>query len=309
MRSPKSSPASSPASSAHSTASPDTQPASPANATLNERQRRLAREQQQMIEQLISAGLAQVADLVQFGFTEAEINAAGLSFPSPHLRAEAEEQEQEQEERARAEQAATAALHTDDRRAKARKRGWHDEPNTPTSTPATARAAALSHGDLTDVRTTAKAVDGALPPSTVCHSPATAPSSFSSPPKAVALSEQLRASAVRSAGVVDQHRQQRQATGHDTRGCLAEECARTLRYEAEDEDGESACATAPVVVAAAQPTRVAGNTALAFSGLDVAVAKEIAQMLQAPVDDAAQAEQHRMQAYLESREDGGTPYM
>ncbi|KPI87922.1 hypothetical protein ABL78_3000 [Leptomonas seymouri] len=306
MQSPKSLPASSPAHSDALAASPDAQPAPPTSRAHREYQERLAREQQQMMEQLISTGLAKVADLVQLGFTEEEIGAAGFQPPSPHREEEECEHEQALWATAAARQAESSA---DARRAKARKRGWHNRQDVNESTPVTAETPALSEDDWRDPKTTAKVMSGASPVRPARCSPPTAFSS-PSPSHAVLLSERARADALHSARTVDQFRLQQRASPHNSCGCLADNCARVLHYETEGDDEGGACTTTvtPAVVAEAQPTRAA-NTALKFSGLDVAVAKEIAQMLQVPAHDAAREEHRRMQEYLESREDGNMPYM
>lgn len=202
-----------------------------------------------MMEQLMSSGLVQAADLVAFGFTEAEITAAGFHLPQAHHTNEEE-----------GGAVMTAARRTPQRGAARKRSGRPDE-----------------DGDGSSVR------PAGTPPA---PSPATATRSFAgAAPRTAAKAVEGRHDGRKrpESGVV--------ATSADV-------CARVLRYD----DAESGCAQAPRAVRTT-------NTALGFSGLDVAVAKEIALLLQTPADEDAKAEQARMREYLESREEGNTPYM
>jgi hypothetical protein len=272
---------------------PATEPATPSCNAEREHQQRLAREHQQMVEQLMSSGLVQAADLAALGFTEAEISATGYHLPAQHHRDE--EREGEGEEKL----AATAV-----RQGKARKRSWRDSQETPASTPGPSTAPTKNH--TAAPKTTAKVVAGDTPALT--HRASSALFACSLP-----ATEGRRAAALHDARFVEQRRTQRQTGVRGScraRSAAAEKCARMLSYEAEEdhEDTAHTSASASTTMAAVHHAR-AVNTALSFSGLDVAVAKEIAQLLQTTTDEEAIVEQRRMREYLESREDGNTPYM
>lgn len=269
-----------------------------------------------MIEQLMSSSLVQVTDLIAFGFTEAEITAAGY-----HLPCHGDDHEEEEEEERDASAAAAAATvlkaaqaeegSTDAHRERSRKRGWRDEPNTRATPPTPARVQASTASSAMSARsprtqeptTAAKTLDGAVP-----------------------LSEQNRVEALRSARVVEEHLGRRHATAAPlNESCVAnpDDCVRALHFDAEEEGegGDRATAakqtttttrlvSSPFTQAAAPVQHKSNiNTALTFSGVDVAVAKEIALLLRAPADEDANAKQLSMQEYIESRVDGNTPYM
>lgn len=262
---------------------PVMQPISPICNEHDEHDECLAREQQQMIMQLLSSGLVQAEDLTALGFTAAEVHTSGFPVTCARSgRCEESESKQAHDTTTTAGRRDTSRPGT--RQEKARKRGWQDE-----------------SAEANAVRTPVAATSRATPPTAVAAK-VTAP-----------LSEQLRAEALRSASAAERARRRRWASaGHS----CGDDCARGLRCGTAEENGNedeeaSACASAVAgagATAAAQPTRPV-NTALAFSGLDVAVVKEIAQLLQTPADDEAAVEQLRVQAYLDSREDGNTPYM
>lgn len=262
---------------------PVMQPISPICNGHDEHDECLAREQQQMIMQLLSSGLVQAEDLTALGFTAAEVHTSGFPVTCARSgRCGESESEQAHDTTTTAGSRDTSSPGT--RQEKARKRGWQDE-----------------SAEANAVRTPVAATSRVTPP-TAAAAKVTAP-----------LSEQLRAKALRSASAAERARRRRWAlAGHS----CGDDCARGLRCGTAEENGDedeeaSACASAVAgagATAAAQPTRPV-NTALAFSGLDVAVVKEIAQLLQTPADDEAAVEQLRVQAYLDSREDGNTPYM
>nr|CAJ2467551.1 unnamed protein product [Leishmania braziliensis] len=258
----------------------------------------LMREQQHMIEQLTSTGLVQVADLLEFGFSPAELCAAGLHLPSPHHRAG--EQTKGGGGAAQAEEIVNDS-HEDCRRPRRapRKRAWPDcaaqmRPQTndrATPSPAArevSTAALLTVAKPGEPKTAAK---GVMTPTL--------------------LSENTRAQSLRTAKLVEQTQHLRQRRG-------AQDCARWLCYDdADDEEASSTTptgassgeATAAVTSTAHKPAKTCCNTALDFSGLDVAVVKEIAQRLQEESSHDAYVESCRMRDYFESREDGNTPYM
>lgn len=279
---PASSTASSPAQPSAARVQPATRPSSPLSAAHREHAARLAREQQQMIEELMSTGLVQAADLMALGFTEAEIAAAGFHVPLPPHKLE------EEQKVTRAAAAVTGAVSNnlcveDDsseaRRGKARKRGWHEEQDDGLS-PTTR--------DTQEPKTAVKMVSGAATTTAV-------------------LSEQRRSTALQSAHTVDQQRDQRRAAA----GATAErdDCARALDYDEEDESALESHGGLTAVTAFKPHSKRCVNTALNFSGADVAVVKEMASLLRAPVDEEARLERLRAQEYLDSREEGNTPYM
>lgn len=243
----------------------------------------LAREQQQMIEQLMSSGLVQPADLLEFGFSAEELRAVGLQLSAPPPAAPSPR--------------AVATPVEDEarpyRRGRPQKRAWGDEEIDTDAVPAQAHvtpppASATATGEPATV---AKALH------------VTSATSSGPAPQQPWRSEQSRAADLHAAQLVGSMR-------HRVAGGVTHPCARHLCYgDAQDEEEPpKTTATAMSAMAGHGPAR-SGNTALAFSGLDVAVVKEIAQRLQAECGRDADVESQRMREYYESREDGNTPYM
>ncbi|CBZ23697.1 conserved hypothetical protein [Leishmania mexicana MHOM/GT/2001/U1103] len=260
----------------------------------------MAREQQQMIEQLMSTGLVQAADLLEFGFSAAELRAAGLHLPSPHHRAG--EQTKGGGEAAQAEWMTDA--HSEDRRrcGVPRKRAWRDD---------AAQARLQKNERAAQSPAVSSAAATALLAAATTREPQTVAKSVVTP---ALLSEETRARSLQAARLVEQTQSLRRHRG-------AQDCARWLCYDdTEDEEvsstastgtsaGEATSALASMARAAETMPKARCNTALAFSGLDVAVVKEIAQLLQEESDHDASVESRRTREYLESRENGHTPYM
>ncbi|KAG5486222.1 hypothetical protein LSCM1_07342 [Leishmania martiniquensis] len=261
--------------------------------------RQLAREQQRMMEQLMSTGLVQATDLLAFGFSVAELQAAGLRPASPHHGAN--EQAESGGEAAKGGCAADDG--NEDRRCRGapRKRAWGcDAAQAPPLQDERATPSSAVSGTATTVLLT---LEKACEPPTVA--------------KAVAvpalLSEKAREQSLYAAKLMEDTQLMRPRKG-------SQDCARWLCYDDADEEeassasptgsssGDATAAVTLKVCTTRDPPKTRCNTALAFSGLDVAVVREIAQRLQESSDDAY-VECRRTREYFESREDGNTPYM
>ncbi|GET86088.1 hypothetical protein, conserved [Leishmania tarentolae] len=260
----------------------------------------MAREQQQMIEQLMSTGLVQAADLLGFGFSAAELCAAGVHLPSPHHRSG--EQTRDCRETEQPKWAGDA--YSEDRRHRGvpRKRAWcNDAAQTRPQKSERAAQSSAVRGDATT----------AVPTPEMTREPQTVVKSVTAP---ALLSEEMRTRSLRAATLVEQTQRLRQQQG-------SQDCARLLCYDdTGDEEvsnttskgrfpGEATEALAPMAQATETYHRTRCNTALAFSGLDVAVVKEIAQRLQDESVHDTDTKSSRTREYLESRELGNTPYM
>ncbi|CAC9449170.1 hypothetical_protein_-_conserved [Leishmania infantum] len=260
----------------------------------------MVREQQQMIEQLMSTGLVQAADLLDFGFSTAELRAAGLHLPPLHHRAG--EQTKGVLEAAQAEWMADDHGEACRRRGVPRKRAWCDD---------AAQARPQKNERATPSPAISGAAETALSAAETTREPQTLAKSVATP---ALLSEETRARSLHAAKLVEQTQSLRRHRG-------AQECARWLCYDDTDDEevsstastgtssGEATSALASMARAAETLPKARCNTALAFSGLDVAVVKEIAQRLQEESGRDASVESRRTREYLESRENGNTPYM
>lgn len=260
----------------------------------------MLREQQQMMEQLMSTGLVQAADLLEFGFSAAELRAAGLHLPPPHHRAG--EQTKGGLEAAQAERMADAHGEDSRRRGVPRKRAWCDD--AAQARPQKNERVAPSPVVSGAAATTLSAAETTREPQTVAKSVATP----------ALLSEETRARSLHAAKLVEQTQSLRRHRGD-------QDCARWLCYDDTDDEevsstastgtssGEATAALASMARAAETLPKARCNTALAFSGLDVAVVREIAQRLQDESGHDASVESRRTREYVESRENGNTPYM
>ncbi|KAG5511568.1 hypothetical protein GH5_06519 [Leishmania sp. Ghana 2012 LV757] len=262
--------------------------------------RQLAREQQQMIEQLTSTGLVQAADLLEFGFSAAELRAAGLHLSSPHHRAN--EQTESRGEATKAERLADGSNDDRRRRGVPRKRAWGCDP---AQAPLPQDERATSSPAVSGTATTAlSTVEKAREPQTIAKAVVTP----------LLLSEKTRKQCLHAAKLVEDTQIMRPFKD-------SQDCARWLCYDDADEEeasstsatgsssGDATVAVTSKVHSMRDPPKARCNTALAFSGLDVAVVREIAQRLQEESSHDAYVESRRTREYFLLREDGNTPYM
>ncbi|KAK7201751.1 hypothetical protein NESM_000241000 [Novymonas esmeraldas] len=251
---------------------------------------RIAREQHHMIGQLMGAGLVQPADLLEFGFSAAELDAAGVHLPQ-HIEAGAAEEKVESTSAS----SATVAVARVPRGGGVapRKRVWGDNDDS------AAHATTLSLPDVRGRSSSSSSSTAVTTPALTpvgmerAGEPQTQAKAITAPPSSSGLSERSRGRMLYTAALVGQT--QRLCTGPP-------DCARSLCYGDGDAEDEGTPSAMPRLSAHR-------NTALGFSGLDVAVAKEIAQRLREECEHELDIECRRVQEYIESRKDGGTPYM
>ncbi|KAG5510947.1 hypothetical protein JKF63_06448 [Porcisia hertigi] len=218
-----------------------------------------------MIDQLMGAGLVQAADLLEFGFSIAELRAAGLNLSSPHHHTD---------QHAKGGMNTMPARRLSDNSSEVRrKRSWESEATQPQRQQDRRATPSLAVCDTATTALSTKASE-VQPANRAVES-----SAF--------LSEKARAQSLRAARLVE-----------NSQHCVAQNCARSLTYEAMDDEE-----------AAGAASKKRCNTALNFNGLDVAVVKEIAKQLQEEARNDAYVKSRSMREYMESRKDDNTPYM